>query len=59
MATKLTHLEKILFDALEAAESHLDFCGYGDSYERQCALKCEEPLDKKIEAALTEARKKK
>ncbi len=26
-----------LHDALTEAEKHLEFCGYGDSYERDCA----------------------
>jgi hypothetical protein len=31
--------EKIcqIVDALEAASDHLDYCGYGDSWERECA----------------------
>lgn len=26
-----------LADALEQASSHLDYCGYGDAWERECA----------------------
>jgi hypothetical protein len=26
-----------LLAALEAARDHLDYCGYGDSWERECA----------------------
>jgi len=26
-----------LREALEAARDHLEFCGYGDAYERECA----------------------
>ena len=28
---------KLLAQALEAAKSHLEYCGYGDSWERECA----------------------
>jgi len=35
----MTDKEKItiLREALEAAQEHLDYCGYGDSWERECA----------------------
>ena len=26
-----------LLEALKAAVEHLNYCGYGDSYERECA----------------------
>lgn len=26
-----------LYRALDAAHDHLDYCGFGDSYERECA----------------------
>lgn len=39
---------KILVEALEAARNHLDYCGYGDSWEREYA----EDLPDKIENAL-------
>ena len=26
-----------IFEALEEAVDHLSYCGYGDSYERECA----------------------
>lgn len=50
----MTDAEKIamLRDALEDAESHLDYCGYGDSWERECAtaqglpVKIREALEK-------------
>ncbi len=45
-----TDRERKLFLALEAAHQHLEFCGYGDSYERECAK--EQGLDKQIGAAL-------
>ena len=36
-----------LVDALEEAKEHLDYCGYGDSWERECAeaSKLEETID--------------
>lgn len=40
-----------LIAALEAAHAHLEYCGYGDSWERECAV--EEKLDQKITDALT------
>jgi hypothetical protein len=43
---------KQLVEALEAAESHLDYCGYGDKWESECALDGADPLGKKIAAAL-------
>ena len=36
--------------ALEDAEEHLDYCGWGDSYERECAR--DEKLPEKIRKAL-------
>lgn len=41
---------KILRKALLAAQSHLDFCGYGDEYERECADAS--GLEKMIDEAL-------
>ena len=46
----LTPLERLLYDALEAASNHLDYCGYGDNWERECAYAQE--LPKKISDAL-------
>lgn len=40
--------------ALEAAQTHLEFCGYGDSYERECAYN--ERLPETIQAALDETK---
>ena len=31
-------MEKELFDALEMAVEHLDYCGWGDRWERGCAM---------------------
>lgn len=33
----LTGLTRQLADALQAASDHLDYCGYGDNWERECA----------------------
>lgn len=45
---------KQLVDALEAAEAHLDWIGWGDSYERECAreAKVPEQITKALEAGL-------
>lgn len=42
-----------LATALKNASDHLDYCGYGDSWERECAAE----LPKEIERALTAAKK--
>lgn len=39
-----------LVDALDGAKSHLDYVGYGDSYERECAM--DERLPELIDGAL-------
>ena len=39
-----------LRDALEDAKAHLEFCGYGDSYEREGAM--QDGLPEKIDKAL-------
>lgn len=33
----MSDLEKKLGEALQAASDHLDYTGYGDSWERECA----------------------
>jgi hypothetical protein len=43
-------LIKILGDALQSASQHLDYCGYGDKWERECAK--EEGLRDKVTGAL-------
>ena len=43
-----------LLEALEAARDHLDFCGYGDGWERECAR--EQKLEEKIETAIKQAK---
>lgn len=42
-----------LRDALEAARDHLEYCGYGDAWERECAEARD--LSGKIERALGNA----
>jgi len=39
-----------LYEALRDAEQHLEYCGYGDRYERECAR--DEKLPEKIRKAL-------
>lgn len=41
-----------LLAALEAAHAHLNYCGYGDNWERECS----EGLDKQITAAIALAK---
>lgn len=43
---------RVLVEALEAAQEHLEYCGYGDGWEREVALAGPDPLDKKIESAI-------
>lgn len=40
--------KKILYETLVKAKEHLEYCGYGDSWERECA----DGLDKEIDAAI-------
>lgn len=40
-------------DALIAARDHLDYCGYGDSWERECART--QGLEEKLETAIAAA----
>lgn len=42
-----------LKETLLAAQSHLDYCGYGDKWERECAR--EEKLEERINDALSAA----
>lgn len=51
----MTKLETKLYKALEKASEHLDYCGYGDSWERSCVPK----LPKIIESALNTYEKEK
>lgn len=43
-------LIKELYEMLLEAEKHLEFCGYGDSYERECAI--DEKLPERIRYVL-------
>lgn len=49
-------VEKQLLDALKATKEHLDYCGYGDQWERECAQA--QGLEQQIDAAIkrTEAK---
>lgn len=49
----LSKLEKLLMEALIEAQDHLEYCGYGDPWERECAET--QGLEGKIERALEEA----
>jgi hypothetical protein len=42
-----------MFDALEAASEHLDYTGYGDAWEHECAMSSKLPI--KIASALDKA----
>jgi len=43
-----------LITALEAAKEHLDWCGYGDAWESECADASN--LEARIDTALEDAR---
>lgn len=45
---------RIVAEALMAAQRHLEYCGFGDNWERECAD--EEKLPQKIEEAVSIAR---
>jgi hypothetical protein len=49
-----TQLEIKLYEALAEAEAHLNYCGYGDKWEREAAK--ESKLAEKIESALEAAK---
>lgn len=51
--TGLTPLEIQLYDALNDAHAHLEYCGYGDKWERECAKEAQ--LEQKIQAAIDAA----
>lgn len=48
----LKEMVKLLGETLILAQEHLDYCGYGDSWERECAI--ESKLEDKIDSACTE-----
>ncbi len=43
-------LIRTLGEALCKASDHLDYCGYGDNWERECAV--EQGLEEEIEGAV-------
>ncbi len=49
-----SQVAQMTFTALAEASSHLDYCGYGDRWERECANHAK--LPEKIEAALEAGR---
>lgn len=51
----MEQLIKQLADALEKANDHLDWIGWGDSYERECATNA--GIQTEVEAALEAAKK--
>lgn len=53
---KLTELETELLEALRAAHDHLEYSGYGDKWEMECAE--HNKLPEKIQAALKKAEEK-
>ncbi len=56
--TTTTELKKVirkLHNTLEEAEAHLEYCGYGDSWERECAEASK--LEDKITKALAAGKK--
>ena len=44
-----------LYEALQKAEQHLSYCGYGDTWERECAR--EDKLEERISTALIKTEK--
>lgn len=48
-----TALEQTLFNALVAAQQHLEYCGYGDKWERDIAKA--KKLPEQVETALAKA----
>ena len=53
---KLNDLEQKLLKALIAARDHLDYCGYGDAWEREGAKA--QKLPEQIEGAILSAMEK-
>lgn len=48
-------ISKVLFEALFEAKDHLEYCNYGDAWERECAI--DDGLREKIESAIDLYRK--
>ena len=49
MIIGLNGLIKVLGGTLKKASDHLDFCGYGDAYEREAARDLEMEIEKAID----------
>jgi hypothetical protein len=52
----MSHFESIaveLLEALKSAVEHLEYCGYGDSWERGCAN--HDKLPEKLQFAISKA----
>lgn len=49
----LNKLEKELLDMLIEAQSHLEYCNYGDKWEKECAV--EAKLPERLQAVITAA----
>jgi hypothetical protein len=45
---KEKELVELLINALEKAKNHLEYCGYGDKWEREIALDNHLPTDLEI-----------
>lgn len=56
MSKKRTVKEELLF-ALEKAWEHLEYCGYGDKWERECAE--EDKIQEIIKGAIVRAKEEK
>lgn len=56
LIARLLNGESRLLVALKAAEAHLDYTGYGDSWERECAISSDIPG--LIERTIAEAERK-
>ena len=52
---KLENVNTDLLEALESASEHLDYCGYGDRWEKECAYA--DKLPEKIEKAINKAKR--
>ena len=45
----MENLIKQLGETLQKASDHLDYCGYGDSWERECSQTLEKDINKVLE----------
>lgn len=46
---KIMKTKKALYDTLVKAKEHLEYCGYGDAWERECSGDLEKEIDNAIE----------